>query len=222
MATTTTTGTRTTGATHQPRLAAARPRRRRGVIAGGLMVTALAGALVAWLVGAAGGRTDVLVVARDVPYGQTLVAGDLTLTAVAVDTLVETVPADQLDAMLGLVAATDLPAGALLSPAQVTADAPPGDGEVLVPLPVNSERLPAGGVQAGDRLLVVDAPTAGADPLPTAPRTFEVTVIRLGEPDMNGLSVLDVAADENDGAGLAARAASGRFALVLLDAGDRP
>ncbi|MBX9243811.1 hypothetical protein ICW40_03195 [Actinotalea ferrariae] len=182
----------------------------------------MAGALVAWLVGAASGRTDVLVMARDVPYGQALVAGDLTLTAVAVDTLVGTVPADQLDAVLGQVAATDLPAGALLSPAQITADAPPGDGEVLVPLPVTSERLPAGGLRAGDRLLVVDAPSAGSDPLPVAPRTFEATVVRIGEPDMNGLRVLDVAADQGDGPDLATRAASGRFALVLLDAGDQP
>lgn len=213
MATTTSTGIRPASTTRQPHRVGARPRRRRGVIAGGLMLTALAGALVAWLVGAAGGRTDVLVVARDVPYGQTLVAGDLTLTAVAVDTLVDTVLAEQLDAVLGQVAATDLPAGALLTPAQVTTDAPPGDGDVLVPLPVTSERLPAGGVQAGDRLLVVDAPSEGSDPPPTAPQTFEVTVIRIGEPDMNGLSVLDLAADQADGPALATRAASGRFAL---------
>lgn len=185
------------------------------------MLTALGGALVAWLVGVAGDRTDVLVVARDVPYGQILVAGDLTLTAVAVDTLVDTVPADQLDVVLGQVAAADLHAGSLLTPAQVTADTPPGQGEVLVPLPVLPERLPAGGVQAGDRLLVVDAPSVGSDPLPTAPATFEVTVVRIGEPDLNGLSVLDVAADEDDGPGLATRAASGRFALVLLNAGGQ-
>ena len=110
-------------------------------------------------------------------------------------------------------------AGSLLAPGQITADTPPGEGEVLVPMPVSAERLPAGGVHAGDRLLVVDAPSAGSDPLPTAPETFEVTVVRIGEPDMNGLSVLDVAADEDDGPGLATRAASGRFALVLLDGG---
>lgn len=219
MATTTSTGIRRSSTPQESRLPGTRPRRRRGVLAGGLMLTALGGTLVAWFVGAAGGRTDVLVVARDVPYGQTLVAGDLTLTAVAVDTLVDTVPADQLDVALGQVAAADLLAGSLLAPGQITADTPPGEGEVLVPMPVSAERLPAGGVHAGDRLLVVDAPSAGSDPLPTAPETFEVTVVRIGEPDMNGLSVLDVAADEDDGPGLATRAASGRFALVLLDGG---
>ena len=222
MATTTSTGIRRASTPQENRLPGTRPRRRRGVLAGGLMLTALGGALVAWLVGAAGDRTDVLVMARDVPYGQVLVAGDVTLTAVAVDTLVDTVAADQLDAVVGQVAAADLFAGSLLTPGQVASDTPPGEGEVLVPLPVAAERLPAGGVHAGDRLLVVDAPSPGSDPLATAPETFEVTVVRIGEADMNGLSVLDVAADENDGPGLATRAASGRFALVLLDAGSEP
>ena len=191
-------------------------------MAGGIMLTALGGLLVAWMISAAGNRSDVVVMARDVPYGQTITATDLTLTAVAVDNLVDTVPADDLATVVGKVAAVDLVSGGLLTSSQVTTDTPPGAGEVLVPLPVAAERLPAAGLHAGDRLLVVDAPSVGSDPLPTAPQTFKVTVVRVGEPDLNGVRVLDVAADEADGPSLAARAASERFALVLLDAeGER-
>ncbi len=204
------------------RIAPARPRRRTGMMAGGIMLAALGGLLVAWMIGSASDRTDVLVMARDVPYGQAIAPEDLTVTAVAVDTLVDTVPADQLDALVGQVAAVHLLTGSLLAPGQVTPDTPPGPGEVLVPLPVAADRLPAGGLYAGDRLLVVDAPSAGSDPPITEPKTFGVTVVRIGEPDLNGVRTLDVAAHASDGPGLATRAASGRFALVLLDNGGGP
>lgn len=199
------------------RIAPARPRRRTGVMAGGIMLAALGGLLVAWLIGSAGNRTDVLVLAHDVPYGQTIGPEDLTVTAVAVDTLVDTVPADRLDTLVGQVAAVDLLAGSLLAPGEITVDTPPGPGEVLVPLPVPADRIPAGGLRAGDRLLVVDAPSAGSDPPVIEPKTFAVTVVRVGGPDLNGVRVLDAAAAESDGPGLATRAASGRFALVLLN-----
>ena len=183
------------------------------------MLAALGGLVVAWMVAAAGGRADVVLLVRDVPYGQMLMTEDLTVTAVAVDTPVATVPADALATVVGQIAASDLVAGSLLSPGQVSADVPPGPGEVLIPMPVPADRLPAGGLHAGDRVLVVDAPSVGADPPQVAPATFEVTVIRVGEPDMNRTIVVDVAADEADGPGLATRAATGRFALAVLDAG---
>lgn len=196
-----------------------RPRRRRGVVAGGLMLAALGGLVVAWMVSAAGGRSDVLVLARDVPYGQVITFDDLAVTAVAVDPLVATVPAGERSTIVGRVAATNLVAGALLAESQLTADAPPGPGEVLVPMPVRSDRLPAGGLRAGDRVLVVDAPSVGADPSQVSPATFDATVVRVGQPDLNEVVVVDVAAAEADGPSLATRAATGRFAFAVVNPG---
>lgn len=212
------TTTKTTTMTDTP-VGVPRVRRRRGVVAGGAMLAAVGGLLVAWMITAAGGRTEVLVLARDVPYGQTLTAEDLSTTSVAVDTLVATVPAGDEAMVVGQVAASDLVAGSLLSPGQVTAEVPPGPGEVLVGLPVPADRLPAGGLHAGDPVLVVDAPSVGADVPASAPHTLEVTVVRVGAPDLNGVVMVDVAAAEADGPGLAMRAASGRFALVIRNAG---
>jgi hypothetical protein len=211
--------------THAPRgatVVAPKGRRRPGLITAGVAL-AMLGALVAvWLVTSAGDRTDVVMLARDVPYGSTLTSADLALTAAAVDPAVATVPADHAGALVGQVAAADLVAGSLLAPAQVSAAAPPGPGEVLVPLPVSTERLPASELAAGDRLLVVDAPAVAADPPKVAPASFKVTVVRLGSPDLNGLSVIDVVVAEADGPALAARAATGRFALVLQSRGVQP
>jgi hypothetical protein len=193
-----------------------RGRRRPGLITAGVALSALGALLAVWLVASAGDRTDVVMLARDVPYGAAITADDLTTTAVAVDPSVATVAADGGAALIGQLATANLVAGSLLAPSDVAPTGPPGPGEALVPLPATADRLPASGLRAGDRLLVVDTPTQAADPPTEDPGTFEVVVARVGSPDLNGVSVVDVVASAADGPAIAARAATGRFALVLL------
>ncbi len=201
---------------------APRGRRRPGLITAGVALAMLGALAAVWLVTSAGDRSEVVMLARDVPYGAALTSEDLVLTAVAVDPGVAVIPADDAATLVGQVAAADLTAGSLLAPGQITTAAPPGPGEVLVPLAVSAERLPASGLSAGDRLLVVDTPSVAADPPTETPASFAVTVARLGAPDLNGVSVIDVVAAEVDGPALAARAATGRFALVLVAHGEAP
>lgn len=208
-----------TAATGPQRLAPMVPpraRRRPGLITAGVTLSALGALVAVWLVSSAGDRTDVVMLARDVAYGTTLTADDLTTTAVAVDASVATVGAEGASSLVGQVATADLAAGTLLAPSDVAPAGPPGPGEALVPLPATAERLPATGLRPGDRLLVVDTPTQAADPPTGQPETFEVVVARVGAPDLSGVSVIDVVAAADDGPALAARAATGRFALVLL------
>lgn len=197
-------------------------RRRPGLIAAGIALAALGALVAVWLVTSAGDRTEVVVAARDVPYGSTITTADVRTSAVAVDASVPTIAADDMAGVVGQVAATNLVAGALVAPGQLMPAAPPQAGQVLVPLPVTAERVPASGVRAGDRLLVVDTPPAAADPTTADPRTFEVTVAGWGPPDLNGVSVIDVVVDAAQGPDLAVRAATGRFALVLLAAEGQP
>lgn len=199
-----------------PIVVAPRGRRRPGLITAGVALAMLGALLGVRLVATAGDRTGVVVLARDVPYGSVLTAEDLRVTQVSVDPTVATVPADHTSSVVGMTAAADLVAGSLLAPAQVAAAGPPGHGEVVVPLPLDAKKLPAGRLVAGERLLVVDTPPADADPPSGEVRTFAVSVARLGPPDLNGVSVIDVVAAEGDGPALAARAATGRFALVVL------
>jgi hypothetical protein len=177
------------------------------------------GALAAiWLVSVSGHRVEVVMLARDVTYGSTLSSADLTTTAVAVDPAVAVVPASDEVELVGMTATANLPAGSLLTHADVTASGVLGADEMLVPLPLSADRMPADGLSAGERLLVVDAPPSGADPPPSAPRQFEARVVRVGAPDVNGTVVVDVAAAASDGPTLATRAATGRFAIVVLPA----
>ena len=201
-------------------IAPTRQRRRAGLIAAAVLL-ALLGAMAATTIGARlSDRQDVLVLVRDVPFGAVITADDVAVTAVAVEPEIDVVAAGALDDVVGSVAAGDLLAGGLLSSGMLREAAPPEEGQVLVPIAVPADRLPAGGLVAGAHLEVVDTPRSraaveGAAPQ-TTPRAFTVEVVRLGEPDVNGVSVLDVVVDEGDGRGLAALVATEEFALVLL------
>ena len=207
-------------------LAPTRQRRRTGLIAAAVLL-ALLGAMAATTIGARlSDRRDVLVLLRDVPFGAVITADDVALTPVAVEPGIDVIAAEALDEVVGSVAAGDLLAGGLLSGGMLRKAAPPEPGQVLVPIAVPADRLPAGGLVAGAHLEVVDTPTSrvvadGTVPQ-TTPRAFTVEVVRLGTPDVNGVSVLDVVVAEGDGRGLAALVATEEFALVLLAEGAAP
>jgi hypothetical protein len=172
-----------------------------------------------WLVNSAGQRTPVITVVREVPYGSVVTEADLGTTNVSVDATVQTIPASEASTIVGSVAATNLVAGSLLGPAQLTTTAPPGTDQVLVAVAIPATRMPAGGLQAGDHVLVVDTPNPDAAPSGEPPGTIPATVVRLGPVDVNGITVVDVTVATGDGPALAARSATGRIALVLQPSG---
>lgn len=198
-----------------PRLARPRSRRRPVLLALGVALVAVGALVAAWLVSSSGQRTPVLALAHDVPFGAVVTDADLAVTDVSVDPSVAVVPATDEASVVGMTAATNLTAGSLLSRASLTAAAPPAAGQVLVGLAVPANRMPAGGLAAGDHVLVVDTPAADADPPTGPPATISATVVRVGAADLNGVSVADVTVATGDGPALAARSATGRIAVVV-------
>ena len=195
--------------------AAVRGRRRPWLLAFGVAL-AIVGALAGfWMVNAAGDRLPVLALARDVPFGATLTERDLRVVDVAVDADLDTVSADRLDDVVGLAAAATLPAGSLLPDGALVSSAPPADGELLLGVAVPAGRMPTGQLLPGDSILVVETPANDAESATAPPRTFQASLVRVAEPDLNGIVVLDVTVDEGDGPALAALSATGRVAVVV-------
>lgn len=186
-------------------------RRRPWLVALGLMLAAIGALVTVWMVGAAGQRQEVLALRNDVPYGNSLSAEDIVVVRVSMDPGVHSIPASSARSVIGMVAAADLMGGALLTPGQLEPQGDPRPGWVLVPLALPSSRLPAGGLRAGDRILVVD---------PESPSTgqTEARVVRIGPEGLNGVSVLDVTTLVQHGPTLAAAAAQGRVSVVLTAA----
>lgn len=192
-----------------------RSRRRPWLMAtGGIL--AILGALGAlWLVSSAGDRVSVVALARDVPYGAVITEADLQVVNVSVDPALDVVPADRLSDAVGSVAAVGLTSGALLTDGALGDEGPPTAGEVMVGVAVPAGRMPTERLSAGDVVLVVETPDNGGESPTDLPRTVRATVVRAGEPDLNGMTVVDVTVDDGDGPALAALSATGRIALVL-------
>lgn len=202
-----------------PRVPVSRARRRPALLALGVVLVVLGVLSGAWMIKSAGERVSVLAIARPVPFGAVITAEDLIQAEVSVDANVSTVPAGDIEDVVGLVAATNLTPGALLTRGAVTNVAPPAPGQVLVALALPTTRMPARPLEAGDKVLVVDTPTTDADAPALPPSTIPATVVRLGEPDLNGVTVVDVTVVNSDGPALAARSATGRIALVVQPRG---
>ncbi|HET8971410.1 MAG TPA: SAF domain-containing protein [Candidatus Nanopelagicales bacterium] len=197
------------------------PRRRRPLLLALGIACIAAGALTAgWLVAHAGDRSAVLVVARDLPYGATLSTADLTIAEVAVDPVVATVAAADLESVVGLRAQLPLRAGTLLAADWLAPSAGPGPGTVLVPISLPAQRIPVGQLTNGDQVLVVSTPAVDQDPPTEPPPTLSARVVRLGEADLDGAMVVDLAVSVDDGPALATWSATGRIALVIQPAGS--
>ncbi len=202
-------------------LAPVHGRRRPWLVGLGALLAALGALTVVWLVGAAGQRQEVLAVRADVAYGEVLTADDITIARVSVDPGVDVLPGAERDTVVGQVATTALSPGMLLTASMLEPEGEPGPGRVLVPIAVPAERMPAGGLRAGDLILAVDSEAAGEDAgAVMAASSIAATVVRVGPVDINGVTVVDVTTTAADGPALAVAAANGHVAVVVEPSGN--
>lgn len=174
-------------------------------------VGALIGAW-AWLTTTA--STEVVVVRSAVSRGEVIQADDLGVARVNVDPVVKTMPAGELATVAGMRATSDLAAGSLLTTDQVGADLMPPRGMTIVGIPVEFGMLPAEPLRAGDVVRFVHAPGMQDDTdLSTEPASLEGTVVRVEVGDTK--TVVDVMVPAREAPRLAARANTGRGALIL-------
>lgn len=185
------------------------------MVGAGLALAAVGGLTSAWLVSSGRDTVPVVAVARDVERGQELARADLGVVGVPPDASLATVPADRLEEVVGATAATGLLAGSLLTPDATTDTPVPMDGAALVGVAVTEAQRPAEPLVPGDDVRIVDTPPAQADPPAAEPDSIAGQVVAVSAPDEVGLAVVDVLVPRDRAADLAARAATGRVALVL-------
>ncbi len=207
---------------HPPFTAAVRLRRRPALIALGIALIALGSLAAAWLVTTLAGTTAVVVVARDVTAGQELTADDVRVVDIGGNLTAGTgtafVPASAMDQVVGRRAVVPLLSGQVLPPLALTDGrlVPGDDGQAVVGLPVTQAQIPATQLQAGDSILVVDTPADQADPPAATPESLPATVVTTTTDEISGITIVTVTADTETAKALAARAATGRFVLVVV------
>ncbi|KRF20161.1 hypothetical protein ASG90_19130 [Nocardioides sp. Soil797] len=158
---------------------------------------------------------EVLVVSSDIKRGEIIEAGDLAVVRVSVDPALTPVPGSQKAELEGSRAAVDLWAGTLLSEQAVTDNLVPGEGESLVGISLTPGQMPSEPLYSGDAVRIVTTPGDQGEVTNEDPVTVEAVVVGVSRVQETGETVVDVSVPQADAADLAARAATGRVALVL-------
>ncbi|MHB1010060.1 MAG: SAF domain-containing protein [Propionibacteriaceae bacterium] len=197
-----------------------RTKRRPVLIMASLAALLLAALGGVWLWTSATSSVDVVVARSTVSRGAVITAGDVTTARVSLESTVASIPADQMSTVVGKRAALDIAAGAPVAPADVASVVVPARGETVVGLSLVNGMLPAIALQAGDRVRVVQTPGAQGQVGDTPPVTISATVVAATRSSDGQSTLVDLLVSADAAPDLAARAATGKVAVVL-DSRDR-
>lgn len=203
------------GVPEPPELAPPPKLRRRPVALVVSVATVVVGSLLGlWLWTVAGNTSEVLAVRTLVHRGEVIDRDDLMVVRVSLDPAVKTVPANQEDVVAGQRAALDLAPGGLLTPDDLTATVVPARGTSVVGIGLSPGMLPAEPIAPGDAVRVVQTPGQQGEVAGT-PVTVSATVVGVHPSEAGDQTIVDVLVPSEAAADLAARAATGKVALVL-------
>jgi hypothetical protein len=194
------------------------PRLRRRPLLVGLSVVAVClGALLgAWAYTSATSAQAVVAVRTLVERGQVIERDDLVTVRIGVDPALQPIPATELEGLVGQRAATDLPAGGLVTRAAVTSSVLPAAGQSVVGVALPASLLPGEPLRPGDRVRIVATPGEQGDVTGSKPpRAITAAVVGLFPDDEKGVTVVSVQVPYAVAAEVAALAATGKVAIVL-------
>jgi SAF domain len=197
-------------------MAPPRLRRRPALVAASVAAIALGALLAAWAYTGGSSAQPVLAVRTTVHRGELITASDLMTARISVDPALKPLPGSAAGAVVGKRAAMDLAAGGLVTADAVTSAVVPAKGMSVVGVSLPPALMPATPLQSGDLVRIVATPGAqGEVAAGSTPVSIEASVVGVRGGGDNGQVVVDVLVSHDQGAELAAQAATGKVALVL-------
>ena len=106
-------------------------------------------------------QVEALIVTTTIEQGHPITANDLGQSGVAISGGVMAIPVSDASELSGKRAAVTIPAGSLLTPADVTSSQPIASGDAVVGMALKAAQLPAAGVSPGDQVMIVQTATPG-------------------------------------------------------------
>ena len=204
-----------------------RPRRRNTALAiAGVLLVAACAALFAAGWQQAGDRQPVLALDQPVTAGQVITSADLQVVRVSASGSVTLVPASQESAVTGRTAAAALPAGSLLTPAEIGA-APLASGQALLGVAVKAGQYPPD-LSAGQAVDVLSTPSgsssgtsgSGSSASAAALPVGTAIVLSVSQPaTAQGDTVVELEVSQNAMPQVAAASATGDIALATVPSG---
>ncbi|MFE7506705.1 SAF domain-containing protein [Promicromonospora sp. NPDC057488] len=199
-------------------------RRRPAMIALSVALVCVGGLVSGWAWQSTSNAQDVLAVRDTVHRGEVIEEGDLVTVRIGVDPAVKTIPAANLESVVGQRAALDIAAQSVITPDQVTDAVVPPKEQSVVGLSLSGAMLPTGQLTAGAQVRVVPttgstaaAPAAGAGNAPAAAATpaYAATVVKVAVDDITGNALVNVQVAQDVAPAVATLAAAGQVAVVL-------
>lgn len=203
-----------------PAAASATPvklRRRPMLALLGVLLTAIAAATAGWAVLHAQDTVTVLAVARPIQAGHQVTTADLRFIDLATNSRSSVFSAGEAEQAVGRYARVTLLPGQLLLRDALSTSLIPPSGSALVAVTVPSARMPSVALEGGDRVLVVSTPSEQDEPPHNVPPDSLIAQVVSTQPLADtDLIVVTVQVDQSRAGLLAARAATGRIAVVVL------
>ena len=189
-------------------------------------------------------QTPSLIVVQTIQEGQRISGTDLGQASVAISAGVSPIPVASAPLLAGKRAAVTIPAGSLLTLADVAGSAPIAAGEAVVGMALKDGEYPSAGVESGDQVMIVQSASPGAPATATATDSGsgsgsgsqdgggsatgvlvpQATVFDVGPPSANssdGASLLvSVEVSRTLAAEVSTAASAGEVSLVLLPQGS--
>ena len=194
------------------------PRERRPLLAALAVLLIVGGALLSGLLAMRLDQRVQMLAAKDtIKAGQVINKEDLVSASVASD-LTTLVRVDQVDQVIGRTARVEISKGQLLDTSQLATNPVPGGDLQVVGVSVNAGRFPAGGLQPGDKVDIVDIGSQNiivSDAQVLAAKPSSGT-----SEDWTSGAVISVLVDKKGSAKLASASANGTIAVVLTASGQ--
>ena len=194
------------------------PRERRPLLAALAVLLIVGGALLAGLLAMRLDQRVQMLAAKDtIEAGQVINKEDLVSASVASD-LTTLVRADQIDQVVGRTARVEISKGQLLDTSQLATNPVPSGDLQVVGVSANAGRFPAGGLQPGDKVDIVDIGSQNiivSDAQVLAAKPSSGT-----SEDWTSGAVISVLVDKKGAAKLASASANGTIAVVLTASGQ--
>lgn len=195
----------------RPRL---RLRRNPTWLLAGVLAVCLGGLASAYLFMSAAASEQVLRTNRTIYRGEVVAAADLSVVSVGGGAGLRTIPAGDLDSLIGQVALVDLPGGSLVV-SDAVGDGGLAGGESRVGVRLEAGRYPTG-LLPGTAVLVVALPADGlaTDAAALLPASVPATLVAAPAAQPDGSVVVDLTLAADQAEAVSRLAAAGRVTLV--------
>lgn len=188
---------------------------RKPIIGAAIALIIIFALVFAWLLNTQGQNLTVFATKGDISRGHVMTVDDLTAVQIPEgQPLPHYLTAQQGD-VVGKTAQVDIRQGSLVTPNTIGVGSGLGQDQSMVGLSLTNAQLPPYPLTNGDKVRIVSTPANLAEAPKEAPTAISATVISSQRDTVSGQTLVAVLVPKSDAPELAAKAATGRVALIL-------